>query len=350
MTQLLNSTSSIAALLLLSLFGSFIAGSTAHAAADIGDLVKCADTSAVYYIGDDGKRYVFPNDRIYFSHYKNFDDVKEISCDDLATLKLGGNVTYAPGTRLVKLLSVPTVYALEPGGVLRAIASEEQAAGIWGDSWAELVDDLSDAFFPAYTLGAELGDNEVPEGMIVDKDSIKYRMDENGHAVEMTSIFDGGDAPVLLDFVFPLTRVETYLGEEVTLATPFDDEAVDELRNDLRTVLIDEVSDAFEPLPEVGETIDDPTPQPVTIEMESGNFFFAPNAITAEVGQEITINFANNSGTHTFAIDELGIDEFIVEGESLTFSADLDPGTYSFYCSVGSHRELGMEGTLTVLQ
>jgi uncharacterized cupredoxin-like copper-binding protein len=40
--------------------------------------------------------------------------------------------------------------------------------------------------------------------------------------------------------------------------------------------------------------------------------------------------------------------EVVERGGQSTVSLDLDTGTYEFYCSVGSHREAGMEGTLTV--
>jgi uncharacterized cupredoxin-like copper-binding protein len=35
-------------------------------------------------------------------------------------------------------------------------------------------------------------------------------------------------------------------------------------------------------------------------------------------------------------------------GATATVSANLRPGTYTFYCPVDSHREQGMMGTLTV--
>jgi len=121
-----------------------------------GSLVKSPLTSAVYYCGANGKRFVFPNDRIYFTWYDDFDEVTEITAEELAAIPLGGNVTYKPGSKMVKIESLPNVYAVEQGGVLRWVKSPSVAAILYGDEWAKNVDDLSDAFFGNYKFGADI--------------------------------------------------------------------------------------------------------------------------------------------------------------------------------------------------
>ncbi|AKM79538.1 MAG: hypothetical protein UX85_C0010G0017 [Candidatus Beckwithbacteria bacterium GW2011_GWB1_47_15] len=80
-------------------------------------------------------------------------------------------------------------------------------------------------------------------------------------------------------------------------------------------------------------------------EVKSGSYFFDPFEITAKAGT-VTITNTENQGFHTFVIDELGVKETLAAGTSFSFEAE--PGTYAFYCDVGNHRELGMEGVLTV--
>lgn len=118
-----------------------------------GSRVKTAVSKAVYYCGADGKRYVFPNDKIYYSWYKDFTGVTTITAAALAALPLGGNVTYRPGSRLVKITTDPKVYAVDHNGTLRHVTSAEVAATIYGADWAKKVDDLSDAFFTNYKVG-----------------------------------------------------------------------------------------------------------------------------------------------------------------------------------------------------
>lgn len=115
-----------------------------------------APCKAVYFFASDGKRHAFPNDKVYFTWFKDFSTVKEVSADFLSSLPLGKNVTYHPGTKLVKFQTVPTVFVVEAKGVLRAVASELIASGIYGIDWNKNVDDISDVFFPNYTFGSKI--------------------------------------------------------------------------------------------------------------------------------------------------------------------------------------------------
>jgi len=124
---------------------------TCPAHADVNDPCK-----AVYFYATDGKRHAFPNDKVYFTWYADFSSVKEVSTDFLSSLTLGKNVTYHPGIKLVKFQSVPTVYAVEAKGVLRAIGSEEIAMQLYGIDWHKNVDDISDAFFGNYSFGSAI--------------------------------------------------------------------------------------------------------------------------------------------------------------------------------------------------
>lgn len=140
---------------------------SAKAAASAGDLIKMAGNSSVYYLGSDGKRYVFPNSTTYFSWYNDFSGVVTIPASELQSYPLGGNVTMRPGTKLVKITTDPSVYAVEPNGTLRKIQSEAQASALYGTDWAKRVVDVPDAFFINYKMGAALTDGSVPAGSLV---------------------------------------------------------------------------------------------------------------------------------------------------------------------------------------
>ncbi len=82
------------------------------AAAQAGDLIKMDGLSSVYYLGEDGKRYVFPNPETYFSWYQDFSGVVTVSATELQSYPLGTNVTMRAGTKLVKITTDPKVYAV----------------------------------------------------------------------------------------------------------------------------------------------------------------------------------------------------------------------------------------------
>ncbi len=121
-----------------------------------GDLIRGETYSSVYYYGDDGLRYVFPNDKTYFTWYTDFDNVQWVSDATLATIQIGGNVTYKPGVKMLKINSDPTVYAVAGGGELRAIDSEEIAIELYGATWNQQIDDVPDGFFGNYEIGSSI--------------------------------------------------------------------------------------------------------------------------------------------------------------------------------------------------
>jgi plastocyanin len=68
---------------------------------------------------------------------------------------------------------------------------------------------------------------------------------------------------------------------------------------------------------------------------------------------EYTIELTNGgSATHDLVVERDGEDvggtEQIGPGESSSVTVTLEPGEYVFYCSVGNHRSMGMEVTVTV--
>jgi plastocyanin len=81
-----------------------------------------------------------------------------------------------------------------------------------------------------------------------------------------------------------------------------------------------------------------------------GAFSFDKKTLEAPAGT-ITIHLTNDASIpHDIAVEGNGVDEAsdtVTNGET-SLTVDLEPGTYTFYCSVPGHRAGGMEGTLTV--
>jgi hypothetical protein len=137
--------------LLISLFATPLA--TFAAMPTEGTLVK-ASQPAVYYVYG-GMRYAFPNEAVFRSWYDDFGSVQTISDEALAAFTLGGNVTFRPGTSLVKITTDPKVYAVE-GRNLYWVKDEMMAMLVFGANWAQLVNDVPDAFFTDYVIKPEV--------------------------------------------------------------------------------------------------------------------------------------------------------------------------------------------------
>ncbi len=217
------------------------------------DLITCVETDAVYYYGDDGDRYVFQNSQTYFSWNTDFDDVKTIACDDLADISLAGIVPYQAGTQLVKIPSVPKVYAVEPRSVLRELPSEDTAIALYGDDWASFVQDLDESFFPQYSIGVKLRDDEMPEGMILEDAGVYYRVDGDGVAVEATDLVGDANTSTLPAAAVKIQELKDTIKELLTLLAEGEedyDERALEIVDDHRMVNVPE-DERLDEVPEV---------------------------------------------------------------------------------------------------
>jgi hypothetical protein len=120
-----------------------------------GTLIK-GSGQAVYYLSQNGKRLVFPTENTYKTWYSDFSGVRTIDDVQMAAISLGGNVTYRPGVKLVKITTDPKVYAVSANGTLRHVTTETLASALYGSDWAKKVDDVPDAFFTNYKTGSPI--------------------------------------------------------------------------------------------------------------------------------------------------------------------------------------------------
>lgn len=100
-----------------------------------------------------------------------------------------------------------------------------------------------------------------------------------------------------------------------------------------------------------GEPTAEPAPAPGTYDVEMKDIAFAETTFTVPANTEITINLSNTGASpHAFDIDELNVhsgDYSSGQTGTVTFNTGA-PGTFTYYCSIPGHKELGMVGTLVV--
>jgi uncharacterized cupredoxin-like copper-binding protein len=88
-----------------------------------------------------------------------------------------------------------------------------------------------------------------------------------------------------------------------------------------------------------------------TIPIAESDFKLDPADPTAKAGT-VTFKLTNDGqAPHNLEVEGDGVEEVsdtINPGDSTDFTVDLEPGTYEIYCTIDGHKDLGMEGELTV--
>ncbi|OGZ47436.1 MAG: hypothetical protein A3J55_01465 [Candidatus Ryanbacteria bacterium RIFCSPHIGHO2_02_FULL_45_17b] len=84
--------------------------------------------------------------------------------------------------------------------------------------------------------------------------------------------------------------------------------------------------------------------------VEGKNFEFSVKEIRVAKDDFVRVNFTSMDGTHDWRVSGYDVGTAVVDtgkSSSIDFKADT-VGTFEFYCSVGSHRQMGMVGKLIV--
>ena len=109
--------------------------------------------------------------------------------------------------------------------------------------------------------------------------------------------------------------------------------------------------------PSANGTAGEVTLQVATSGVYPANPGFDPSTLSVPAGALVHVTFSNTDPAsavvqHNWVVDGIAgaSSDAIANGEqsSFDFTAPAEPGEFPFYCSIGDHRDRGMEGTLTV--
>lgn len=87
------------------------------------------------------------------------------------------------------------------------------------------------------------------------------------------------------------------------------------------------------------------------VEISGSEYSFSPSKITLKKGEKTRITFKNvGNAPHNLVIPDLGVSTAVISGgqEVSVEATPAKTGEFMFYCSVGNHKDLGMEGQVVV--
>lgn len=88
-----------------------------------------------------------------------------------------------------------------------------------------------------------------------------------------------------------------------------------------------------------------------TVKIGESEYKLDPSDATLKAGS-VTLDVTNDGTiTHNLQIEGNGVEETtdsLAPGDTGELTVDLKPGSYEMYCTIDGHKDLGMEGTVTV--
>jgi hypothetical protein len=182
------------------------------------------ESTAVYYVGSDGAKYIFPDDKTYFTWHENFDDVVRVSVTELDKYPDGGAIPYRAGTKLITHQNTAKIYAVDLDGAIHWIPTAEIAESLYGANWYTKVMDVIPGYFASsYRVDIDLS-NLYPRGTLIKKDGDIYYVSEVGNVRKFNSMNVFGANNFNLSNVIEIDSLvdysigETITGEEINLS------------------------------------------------------------------------------------------------------------------------------------
>ena len=82
----------------------------------------------------------------------------------------------------------------------------------------------------------------------------------------------------------------------------------------------------------------------------ASSFKFSPAEMRVEQGDTVRVTLVNSGGSHDWKLDEFNAATRVLQsGESQTIEfVATRAGSFEYYCSIGTHRQMGMKGMLIV--
>ena len=103
-------------------------------------------------------------------------------------------------------------------------------------------------------------------------------------------------------------------------------------------------------VPDEATPVDTASSDAHTFHLELVDTAYEPSELTIPANVDVTITLENTGFlAHDFVLENPKIvSDVLGNGDTTSVVLNLEPGTYIFYCSQIGHRQMGMEGTLTV--